>query len=170
MIYILEVVRKPFELPSATPPTGFSWPREIQHMRCCLRLATPLPYPVFRGVRPVALRPTLSRGLPFSSCWEQSAETGKATYNKSFRSVDYNHDFIVNSSYLWVNDRGHNGLRVKKRRGIWAMVMSLYTPQTERATWTNIIFPVLPVSFQLCAIVCYHVPTLLTKTIIPAIS
>ena len=117
MIYILEVVRKPFELPSATPPTGFSWPREIQHMRCCLRLATPLPYPVFRGVRPVALRPTLSRGLPFSSCWEQSAETGKATYNKSFRSVDYNHDFIVNSSYLWVNDRGHNGLRVRKKEG-----------------------------------------------------
>src|SRR5215211_3465334 len=35
--------------------------------RCCGRPATLLPCPARAGVRPVALRPTLSRGLPLSS-------------------------------------------------------------------------------------------------------
>src|SRR5919198_6265302 len=35
--------------------------------RCCGRPATLLPCPAGAGVRPVALRPTLSRGLPLSS-------------------------------------------------------------------------------------------------------
>src|ERR671922_2863445 len=35
--------------------------------RCCVRPATLLPCPAYAGVRPVALRPTLSRGLPLSS-------------------------------------------------------------------------------------------------------
>jgi hypothetical protein len=41
--------------------------REAQLVRrCCLRPATLLPCPALAGCRPVALRPTLSSGLPLS--------------------------------------------------------------------------------------------------------
>jgi hypothetical protein len=36
-------------------------------IRCCIHPAALLPYPNVSGVRPAALRPTLSSGLPFSS-------------------------------------------------------------------------------------------------------
>jgi hypothetical protein len=64
----LEVVMKPFELPSATPPAGFNWPCEIQHQEMLPSLGNPAAMSCFfKGFRSVALRPTLSRGLPFSS-------------------------------------------------------------------------------------------------------
>jgi hypothetical protein len=37
----LEVVMKPFELPSATPPAGFNWPCEIQHQEMLPSLGNP---------------------------------------------------------------------------------------------------------------------------------
>jgi hypothetical protein len=43
--------------------------------RCCGRPATLLPCPARAGVRPVALRPTLSRGLPLSSDGASRAPT-----------------------------------------------------------------------------------------------
>jgi hypothetical protein len=41
---------------------------DAANIRCCIYPAALLPYPNGSGVRPVALRPTLSSGLPFSSC------------------------------------------------------------------------------------------------------
>jgi len=42
---------------------------DAQHLkrRCCVRLATLLPYAAVAELRPVVLRPTLSSSLPFSS-------------------------------------------------------------------------------------------------------
>jgi hypothetical protein len=37
----LEVVMKPFELPLATPPAGFTWPCEIQHQEMLPSLGNP---------------------------------------------------------------------------------------------------------------------------------
>jgi hypothetical protein len=38
---------------------------EDAEKRCCIYPAALLPYPDTSGLRPVALRPTLSSGLPF---------------------------------------------------------------------------------------------------------
>jgi len=50
------------------PPKGFVCPCEAQHLQeVLLSPATLLPYPRHQELRPVALRPTLSDGLPFSN-------------------------------------------------------------------------------------------------------
>jgi len=50
------------------PPKGFVCPCEAQHLQeVLLSPATLLPYPRHQELRPVALRPTLSGGLPFSN-------------------------------------------------------------------------------------------------------
>jgi hypothetical protein len=48
-----------------TAPPSFNEPCKYCIWRCCIRPATLLPYP-FLGLRPVALRPAFSGGLPFS--------------------------------------------------------------------------------------------------------
>ena len=55
-------------------------------------MATPLPYPIFRELRPVALRPTLSRGLPFSS-------------------KNYCNEIVIVKLCCRVNDAGHGLVR-----------------------------------------------------------
>ena len=105
----------------------------------CLHPATLLPYPYLQGLRPAALRLTLSSGLPFSNCSKRltcGPNSGQFRCHKSFGSYFLP---IFHKIFNWLTETT-DGRIMGKRSWRAGMFFLIYFLMQQRFVYIYILF------------------------------